>query len=181
MSSNRTSYWRRFCPCLRRCAFLILKNFKNGRWPDSYFFPAKNRPVVRIPQQDSAERAFNSHNLCSTKWRRSSDSAAVSKRCRAALRRLAVVNGQQCRLARSSGVCRGEFQCWASASEARFAKNVAPIIREIKSTGRRGGVGPAVGIFEPANASSFHPGAGPRPKCRHRRRQSSKTQVNPGH
>ena len=107
-----------------------------------------------------------------------------------------MVNGQQCRLARSSGVCRGEFQCWASASEARFAKNVAPIIREIKSTGRRGGVGPAVGIFESANASSFDPGAGPRPKCRppklwsmllslrlssDTRRQSSKTKVNPSY
>jgi hypothetical protein len=31
-----------------------------GRWLGFYFFsPAKNRAVVRIPQRDSAERAFN--------------------------------------------------------------------------------------------------------------------------
>jgi hypothetical protein len=43
-------------------------------------------------QQDSAERvSTNSHEPLQHNWRRSSDTgAAVSKRCRAALRRLAV-------------------------------------------------------------------------------------------
>jgi hypothetical protein len=59
MSSRSPLPVLRICLCLQRCAFLILKNFKKGRWLGSDFFSAKKRPVVRIPQQDSAERAFN--------------------------------------------------------------------------------------------------------------------------
>src|SRR6516225_8725653 len=57
-------------------------------------------------------------------------------------------------------------------------KNVAPIIREIKSTGRRGGVGPAVGIFESASASSFVLSLR---LSSDTRRRSSKSQVNPSY
>ena len=144
----------------------VSKKFQKRPVARFLFFPSKKSAGGEDSATGQCERAFNKLARTVAAQVETLKRAAVSKRCRAALRRLAVVNGQQCRLARSSGVCRGEFQCWASASEARFAKNVAPIIREIKSTGRRGGVGPAVGIFESANASSFDPGAGPRPKCR---------------
>ena len=59
----------------------VSENFKIWRWIGFLFLQNQKFDGGEDSQQDSAERAFNSHNLCSTKWRRSSDSAAVSKRC----------------------------------------------------------------------------------------------------
>src|SRR5262249_35891086 len=63
----------------------VLENFRTGGGSVPIFSQQKNRPVVRIPQRASAERAFNklARTFAAQVETLKRYRAAVSKRCRA--------------------------------------------------------------------------------------------------
>jgi hypothetical protein len=78
-----------------------------------------------------SELSTNSHEPLQHKWRRSSDTgAAVSKRCRAALRRLAPVTAHLTGMSRDEvvrrGVIRGEIPLYGGAGLAAGLSRLMP-------------------------------------------------------